>query len=141
MPYIRIWIHLIWATKQREKIITRSLKPKLLAHMRENAKRQKIYIDFLNCTADHIHITVSVGGMQSVSRIVRLLKGESSHWVNENNLSKLKFEWQDDYIALSVSESQIDRVREYIRKQEEHHRRKNFDEEYREFLEKFGFIK
>lgn len=139
MPYVRIWVHLIWGTKWREKIITKGLKPKLMGHIRENAMAKNIYVDFMNMVEDHTHLLVSLGASQSISKIAGLLKRESSHWVNKKQLTGGRFEWQDDYIALSVSEREVDRVREYIKNQEEHHRKKSFAEEYEHFLEKLGF--
>jgi len=139
MPYIRIWIHLIFSTKNRDKLITKSLKPQLIDHIRENAQKKDIYIDFINCVEDHCHILISLGASQSISETARLIKGESSNWVNKNKLSKIHFAWQEEYIAVSVSESQVDKVREYIKNQEEHHRVKSFTEEYDLFIEKYGF--
>ncbi len=139
MPYVRIWIHVIWGTKRREKIITRNLKPQLMKHIQENARLKEIHIDFMNMVQDHVHLLISLRPSQSISKVVQLLKGESSHWVNQNHLVHGKFEWQDDYIALSVSESQVNRVRDYIRDQETHHRKKTFSEEYEQFLLKLGF--
>ena len=118
MPYLIIWVHLIWSTKNREKIISTNLKPKLLKHILLNAKRKKIYIDQINCTTDHLHALISLGASQSISKVAFVLKGESSHWVNENNYIPGNFEWQDEYIAVSVSESQVDKVRLYIKDQE-----------------------
>ena len=141
MPYLRIWIHLIWSTKNRRKLITKEFKPLLLEHLRTNAIEKDIYIDFINCVEEHCHLTVSLGAEQSISDICRLLKGESSHWVNKNKLLNTKFEWQDEYIAVSVSESQINRVRDYIKNQEVHHRKMTFQEEYDLFIEKYGFKK
>lgn len=139
MPYIRIWVHLIWSTKNREKLINKQLKPMLLNHIIENAKQKKIYLDKINCVEEHCHCLISLGASQSISKVAFLLKGESSHWVNENERSPIYFEWQDEYIAVSVSESQIEKVRAYIINQEEHHRKKSFQEEYDLFMEKFGF--
>ena len=68
-----------------------------------------------------------------------LIKGESSFWINKNELTKEKFEWQDEYFAVSVSESVVDKVRDYIKNQETHHTKKTFQEEYDEFMIKFGF--
>jgi REP element-mobilizing transposase RayT len=70
-----------------------------------------------------------------------LLKGESSYWINKNKLIKTKFEWQDEYFAVSVSESAVKKVRDYIKNQEEHHRKKSFQEEYNEFMRVYGFDK
>jgi putative transposase len=140
MPYTKIWIHLIWSTKNREKTITKKLRPALLAHINENAKSKKIFIDQMNCVNEHIHILISLGNDQSISKVVRLLKGESSHWINKQKLTTGKFEWQDEYFAVSVSESIVEKVRNYIQNQEEHHRIKSFTEEYEEFIEKYGFV-
>lgn len=139
MPFTKIWIHLIWSTKNRGKLIDKQLKQKLLQHIKENASLKNIFIDTLNCVQDHIHLLISLGREQTISKIVMLIKGESSNWINKNNLTKGKFEWQDEYIAVSVSESQVDRVREYIKNQEEHHRLKSFEEEYNLFLKKYHF--
>ena len=139
MPYIKIWIHLIFSTKNRDKLISKALKPKLLNHIRENAVKKEIYIDFINCVEDHCHILLSLGGSQSVSDMALLIKGESSNWVNKNKLSKVHFAWQEEYIAVSISESQVNRVRDYIKNQEEHHRVKSFSEEYDLFIKKYGF--
>ncbi len=81
---------------------------------------------------------ISLGSSQSISEVVRLIKGESSNWINKNNLSRMHFSWQEEYIALSVSDSQVDRVREYIKNQEEHHRVKTFADEYDLFIKKTG---
>ena len=138
MSFLRIWLHLIWSTKNREKIITNELKPLLLKHMAANANEKEIHIDSINCTSDHIHVLLCMSPKYSLSETMKLLKGESSHWVNTNKLLNTKFEWQDDYFAVSVSESQVDKVREYINNQEEHHKKKTFLQEYESFIKKFG---
>lgn len=134
MPYIKVMIHLIWSTKNREPIITTELKTHLLQHIKENSRQKDIFIDVLNCVADHIHILISLGTEQTISKTVMLLKGESSFWVNKHNLLKHKFEWQDEYIALSVSQSGLEKVRAYIANQKDHHRIMPFEEEYQKFL-------
>lgn len=138
MPFIRIWLHIIWSTKNREKLITKALKPKLLQHIQHYTREKQIFIDSVNCTSDHIHLLISLGASQSASKIIGIIKGESSHWINKSKLTKTKFEWQDEYMVYSVSESVISKVRKYIANQEEHHRNKSFQEEYSEFRKKFG---
>jgi len=93
----------------------------------------------MNCVSDHIHLLISLGKEQTVAKTAMLLKGESSFWINRQKLIKQKFEWQDEYIALSVSYSAIDKVRNYILNQEEHHRKKSFNEEYNKFLSSHHF--
>jgi putative transposase len=139
MPYIKIWIHLIWATKNRYPFLNKSIKPKVIAHIRENAKDKKIHLDFINGFDEHIHALISLKADQTIAKVAHLLKGESSHWINEQQLTKTKFGWQDEYMAVSVSISAINRVREYMKNQEEHHRIKSFTEEYELFLDKYGF--
>ena len=72
---------------------------------------------------------------------MQLIKGESSFWINKQQLTKQKFEWQDEYFAVSVSESMIEKVRDYIRNQEEHHKQIQFQQEYDEFISKYEFPK
>ncbi len=129
MPFTKIWIHLIFSTKNRSPLITEELKPLLIGHIITNAKEKNIFIDSINCVFDHIHILVSMNNDHSVSKVVQLLKGESSFWVNKQQLSKYRFEWQEEYIALSVSDSITGKVRKYIKNQAEHHRVKTFTEE------------
>jgi len=133
-------IHFICSTKNRIPIITSELKLLLLLHIKENSKTKEIFIDTLNCVDDHIHLLISLGTEQTISKIAMLIKGESSFWINKQKLIKQKFEWQDEYIALSVSESAIDKVRQYILNQEEHHKKKTFNQEYDEFLKLHGFL-
>ena len=134
MPYTKVLIHYIWSTKNREHLINKQLKPLLLEHIKENSIKKEIFIDTLNCVSDHIHLLVSLGTEQTIAKTAMLIKGESSFWVNKKQRPKTKFEWQDEYIALSVSYSATDKVRAYILNQEEHHKKKIFGEEYEKFL-------
>ena len=117
------------------------MRQTIFNHIKENAKEKGIYIDFINGYTDHVHCLVSLGIDQSMSKIMQLIKGESSFWINKNGICEDKFEWQDEYFAVSVSESIVDRVREYIKKQEEHHQKKTYAQEYDELIEKYGFEK
>lgn len=139
MPYVKVWIHLVWSTKNRRPFLTDEIRPTVFQHIRENAKKKDIFLDFINGYWEHVHALVSLGTEQTISEIVRLMKGESSHWINQIGLTKRKFEWQHEYFAVGVCESLIDRTREYIRNQESHHSKKNFDEEFDLMLKKYGF--
>ena len=139
MPYTKVLIHFIWATKNREHLISKELKPLLLQHIKENSIKKEIFIDTVNCVSDHIHLLVSLGTEQTIAKTAMLIKGESSFWANKQKLIKSNFGWQDEYIALSVSYSAIDKVRAYILNQETHHKKKTFAEEYEEFLNAHQF--
>lgn len=76
-----------------------------------------------------MHILISLGRLQDIAKIVMLIKGESAHWLNAQKLLRGKFYWQDDYYAISVSESQVEAVRSYIENQEEHHKAKPLEQE------------
>jgi len=82
---------------------------------------------------------ISLGRDQSIAQVVQLIKGESSFWINRNQVIHYKFSWQDDYFAVSVSQSHVGIVENYIKNQEEHHRNKSFSEEFDEFILRFGF--
>lgn len=117
------------------------MRLKVWNHIRDNAREKGIFIDFLNGYSEHCHCLVSLGVDQTIQKVMQLIKGESSYWINKSNLTQEKFEWQDEYFAVSVSESMVDRVREYIKNQEKHHTKKSFQQEYDEFIRKYGFEK
>lgn len=139
MPYIKVWIHLVWSTKNRIPFLTHEIRPTIFQHIRENAKGKGIFLDFINGYLEHVHCLISLGSEQTISEIVKLIKGESSHWINQNRLTKTKFGWQNDYFCVGVSESVLQRTRDYIRNQENHHSRRSFDEEFDLMLKKYGF--
>lgn len=142
MPFVKVYIHLVWSTKNRYPFLdSHDLRMKVWNHIRENAQKKEIFVDFINGYSDHCHCLISLGIDQTIQKVIQLIKGESSFWINKNNLTAEKFEWQDEYFAVSVSESMVDKVRDYIKNQEEHHCKKSFQEEYDEFMSKYGFEK
>lgn len=142
MPHIRIYIHAVWSTKCREPFLhSHLLRKRLWKHIKENAFEKGVHVNFINGYTDHCHCLIELQANQTISNVMQLIKGESSHWINENRLCKGFFEWQNDYYAVSVSESMLPIVRDYIRNQENHHSQKSFEEEGNELIEKFGFLK
>lgn len=142
MPFVKVYIHCVWSTKNRIPYLNSiELRQKVWNHIRENSIQKGIFIDFINGYSDHCHCLISLGVDQNIQKVMQLIKGESSFWINKNELTKEKFQWQDEYFAVSVSESVIDKVRNYIKNQETHHKNKTLQEEYDEFILKFGFKK
>jgi len=93
----------------------------------------------INCfNADHTHKLIDLPTNLTIEQVVQLLKGSSSHWINQNRLVKGRFAWGRGYGAFSVSHSDIGRVANYIARQEEHHRRRTFAEEYEIFVKRYG---
>ncbi len=135
MSYVRIWIHAVWGTKYRHPILAKSIRVNLFRHIRENANKHNIHIDFINGVEDHVHCLLQLNAELSISKVLNLIKGESSHWANEQKLISEKFEWAIDYYASSVSDSAVKTVRKYIRNQEKHHQKFTFDDEYQKFLD------
>ena len=113
MSWVKVWVHFVWSTKNREPYLTTEIRRKVFQHIRENAKEKGIYLDYIGGYVDHAHCLVSLGIDQTIEKIMQLIKGESSFWINKNQLCKTKFGWQDEYFAVSVSESVLEEVRRY----------------------------
>ena len=84
-------------------------------HIRDNGKAKGLFIDFVNGHKEHCHCLVSLGAEQTISKVMQLIKGESAFWFNKQGLINNKLEWQDEYFAVSVSQSLLNQVREYIK--------------------------
>ena len=136
MSWVRVWIHIVFSTKNREPLLNKDIRKKVFKHIKKNAEEKGIWLDSVNGHTDHAHCLVSLGKEQSISKVAQLIKGESSFWINKNNLCKEKFTWQDDYWAVSVCESNLKNVRAYIHGQEEHHAKIPFAEEVEQFITK-----
>ena len=140
MPFIKIYVHFVWSTKNHKPLLNSyKLRNQVWTHIRENARNKGIFVNFINGYHNHCHCLVSLGAEQTISNVMKLLKGESSFWINRNKLCKDKFEWQNEYFAVSVSDTLIAKPRNYIKNQEEHHKVKTFQEEYDELMRIYGF--
>jgi putative transposase len=138
MSFIRVWIHLVWSTKNRYPFMIGELRRRICRHIAENSVSKDIYLDCIGGSADHLHALVSLGSDQTIAKVAQLLKGESSHWINKESGGRAKFDWQNDYFAESVSPSALNAVRRYIANQEEHHAKKSFAEEIAEISAELG---
>lgn len=139
MSYIKIYVHTVWATKDRYPFLKNDLRTKVIDHILDNAKTKNIHIDHINGYHEHLHALISLDADQSIANTINLLKGESSFWINQQKMMKYKFGWQDEYFAVSVGESQVETLRQYIRNQDIHHQKKTFQQEYDEFMRVYGF--
>lgn len=139
--YVKIYVHLIWGTHNHQRIINSKLRSTLLKHLTDRAKEDKIILENINIQPEHIHILFVLPSDKSIAQVAKQFKGESSNWINDNNLTAGKFRWQRGYGAFSVSTSQLEIVTRYIKNQDEHHRRKSFTEEYEEWAKQYGVFK
>jgi REP-associated tyrosine transposase len=137
--YTKIWLHLIFGTNNREKsLLDRKLRKQLSEYFYKYSVEKNIYMKVNYVNPDHIHALISLPTDVTVEDIFHLYKGSSSNWINKQ--VQYKFRWAKGYAAFSVSESNLGKVTKYIINQEEHHRKKNFAEEYEEFLQKHKVV-
>ncbi len=140
MPFVKIYIHCVWSTKNRYPFLnTPELRQKVWTHIKQYAGEKGIFVDYVSGYDDHCHCLISLNSDQTVQNVVKMIKGESSFWVNKNQLTTEKFEWQTDYFAVSVSDWAVAKIRNYLKKQEQHHRVKSFEVERNKLITKYGF--
>ena len=132
MSYTNFLYHVVFATKGRLPLITRELKPRLYEYMGGTVRRIGGVAFEINGMTDHVHLLVKIPPTIKFSDALRDLKGSSSKWMNE--IISGKFAWQMRYGAFTVSESRFEIVRNYIRKQEEHHRKFDYKQEFESLL-------
>jgi putative transposase len=135
--YTQIHIQAIFAVQNRECIIQKQWKDELFKYISGIIKNNNHKILSINGMPDHVHLLFGMRPVQSLSDLMQDIKGSSSKWINDRKFVKGKFSWQEGYGAFSYSKSQLPRVIRYIERQEEHHKKKTFMEEYKGFLEKF----
>ncbi|HPD59795.1 MAG TPA: IS200/IS605 family transposase [Paludibacteraceae bacterium] len=136
--YSQINIHCVFAVKGRENIITNTFRNDLHKYMYGILKNDNVFPLAIGGWKDHVHVFFELKPDLKISDLMRMLKATSSKWINDNKLVLGKFQWQEGYGAFSYSRSQRDKVIDYILKQEEHHYRKTFREEYMDMLKKFA---
>ena len=135
--YSQINIHCVFAVKGREQFILNSFRDDLFKYMSGTLKNLNAFPLAVGGWKDHSHVFFELHPTSKICDLMRDLKAGSSTWINKNNLTKNKFNWQDGYGAFSYSRSQRNNVIQYIMNQEQHHKVKTFREEYLELLEKF----
>lgn len=132
--YNRIWLHVIFSTKERLPLIKFNVEKQIHEHMREQLIENGCPVGIINGMPDHVHLLFLQNHKMSVAEIIKQVKGNTSYWINEQNLIIEKFAWQTGYASYSVSESQMERVFRYIKNQKEHHQKKTFMSEYDDFI-------
>lgn len=122
MTYWRLHYHLIWATYERQQIITTEREKMFYAVLYKKAKELALKIHAGGNVEDHVHVVLSIPPVLAVAECVRQLKGASAYAINHMDGSDGQFKWQGGYGALSISEGSLETVMEYAAKQKEHHR-------------------
>jgi REP element-mobilizing transposase RayT len=135
--YTQLNTHVIFTVKGRENILPAKMRPELFKYISGFLTNTNQFSLAVNGYKDHVHMFFEMGPAKSLSDIVRIVKANSSKWINEKKLVAGKFSWQEGYGGFSYSRSQRDDVIKYIMKQEEHHQQKTFREEYLSILKTF----
>lgn len=133
--YTNLLFHVVYSTKYRKPLISRSWQDDLYGYMGGIIRSEKGVLLTAGGAPDHVHLLAKLPPTIAVSDMLRLIKTNSSKWANGRDDVRL-FEWQAGYAAFSVSESLADWVRQYILTQDEHHRKITFRDEYLALLRK-----
>jgi putative transposase len=133
--HVSLHFHLVFSTKDRTPLITDDIRERVHAYLGGVIRGQGGVPLDVGGTADHVHLLIGLKATHCLADVLRTLKGDSSRWIHDE-MRVQKFEWQEGYGAFAVSASNVAAVRAYVRDQERHHRKRSFQEEYREFLMK-----
>jgi putative transposase len=129
--YFELYIHLVWAVKNREPWLTSDIEKSITDIIKMKAESQKARVIAIGNTIDHIHVLVSIHPDTTISVMMKEMKAAASYYVN-HNLGKV-FYWQDGYAALSVSKKGLEKVRDYVENQKMHHAQKYIVELFETF--------
>lgn len=136
--YTQLYIHCVFAVKYRAAMLQESWDDRLRLYITAIVQNDGHKMLAINNVADHLHFLVGLNPQQSISDLLRRVKGDSSEWIAREKLTNHKFQWQEGYGAFSHSKTQLDQVVKYIVNQQEHHQKLTFLDEYRKMLTDFG---
>ncbi len=136
--YSRVWLHTVWGTLERRPLLPRPAAARVSEYLHQYSSEKGIYMKINYVNADHVHALVDLPTSLTIEEMLQLLKGASSHWINQSNLLTSKFAWGRGYGVFSVSHSGVGEVAQYIAQQEEHHRKRSFAEEVQKLVERYG---
>ena len=136
----RNWLHVIFSTKERYPFIKANVEQMIYQHIQEQLVEFGCFVRIINGMPDHVHLLYLQNPKMALVDTIKQVKGNTGHWINEQNLTTEKFAWQTGYAAYSVSESQLERVLQYIKGQKEHHKKRTFQQEYDEFIVAHGLV-
>ncbi len=134
----KVLLYIIFSTKTREPWLDSNVRPRMHAYLATICRDAGTDFVRVGGVSDHVHIVTTLARTLSQAQLIEEIKKASSKWVKALDARYRGFFWQRGYAAFSVSPSQLDSVLEYVNKQQEHHRTRTFQEEYRELLRKHG---
>ncbi len=135
--FTQLYIHLIFSPRYRERLLYKEIRNEVFSYISGILTNRKHKSIIINGMPDHIHLLYGANPNDSISDLVGCIKRESSTLINSKNWFPGSFHWQDGYGAFSYGRSQLNNIYNYIAKQESHHKKRTFHEEYAEFLQKY----
>jgi len=134
----KVLVHIVFSTKNRYPfLMDKDIGSEMHAYLGGTCKKLDCPVLIVGGVADHVHMLCALTRNYSLAKVIGEMKRESSKWIKTKGMMLTKFTWQSGYGVFSVSQSQVERVRKYIGEQEEHHRKKTFQDEYRSFLKSY----
>jgi putative transposase len=130
--------HLIFSTKGRRPFLNTEIRGPLHAYLATLARNADCHCYRVGGREDHVHLAIALPRTAAIADLVRHLKASSSNWLKTQSIDIKDFSWQRGYACISISPKDVDALVDYIDRQEEHHRKRTFQEEYRMFLDKYG---
>ena len=135
---IKLYIHIVFSTKNREPLITPGIEEKLHRYLAGICHELECHPVQIGGYTDHVHILCMLSKKITLMKLVEELKSHSSKWIKTQNAGLKNFYWQNGYGTFSVNPTEIDRAQQYIENQHEHHKTTSFQDEYRAFLNKYN---
>jgi putative transposase len=136
--YHQVYLQCVFAVKFREAVMDKTWRPKIMGVIGNLINETGCKTIIVNGVEDHVHCFLGLKPAISISELMKIVKAKSSKYINDNQLTKNRFEWQEGFGVFSYSQSHIENVFRYISNQEEHHKKQTFKDEYVEFLQKFN---
>jgi len=135
----RVLVHIVFSTKNRQPFLAdREIRHEMHAYLGGTCNELQCSVLTVGGAADHVHVLCALSRKLTIAKVVGDIKRGSSKWIKTEGRMLTKFAWQNGYGVFSVGQSEVERVRQYIEGQEDHHRKKTFQDEYRSFLKEFG---
>lgn len=134
----KVYVHAVFSTKNREPLLVDTWRDELFHVLGGTANNLGCQSLIVGGVADHVHMLFVLGRTIMIADAVGKIKSTSSAWVNQTHALAGQFHWQGGYAAFSVSQSQVEATREYIRQQAEHHEKQSFQDELRDWLQRYA---
>lgn len=138
--FVCSYFHLVWSTLERRPLIHSDIQERLWPYLAGIARQEKMKALSIGGTNNHVHVLASLPSTMAVAKAVQVLKCNSSGWINDEFQKYSCFGWQEGYAGFSVSASAVNQVTEYIQRQEQHHRKRTFEEEFLAMLDRHGMV-